>query len=136
MNIALMAEDSKKELMVQFCIAYCGILAKHEICATASTGRLVADNTGLPVHLCLSHAHGGTQQIGALLELNEIDMVLFFIEPGSPALVDDANYIAALCDANNIPFATNIATAEILIQGLKYGDLDWRNIVNPKNQKK
>ena len=135
MTIALMAADSKKELMVQFCIAYCGILAQHEICATASTGRLVADNTGLPVHLYLSHAHGGTQQIGALLKLNEIDLVLFFVDPASNALADDLNQISTLCDANSIPFATNIATAEILIQGLKYGDLDWRDIVNPKNNK-
>lgn len=135
MNIALMAQDSKKELMVQFCIAYCGILAQHTILATASTGRLVADNTGLDVRLFLSHAHGGTQQIGALLELNEIDMVLFFTDPSSTALLDDSNYISCLCDANNIPFASNIATAEILIQGLKYGDLDWRNIVNPRNNK-
>ena len=92
MNIALMAEDSKKELMVQFCIAYCGILAHHTICATDSTGRLVAEATGLPVHRYLSHAHGGIQQIGARLDLNEIDMVLFFKDPGSDSLLDDVNY--------------------------------------------
>ena len=63
-------------------------------------------------------------------------MVLFFKDPGSDALTDDVNYIACLCDANNIPFASNIATAEVLIQGLKCGDLDWRNIVNPKLAKK
>ena len=135
MNIALMAEDSKKELMVQFCIAYCGILAHHTICATDSTGRLVAEATGLPVHRYLSHAHGGIQQIGARLDLNEIDMVLFFKDPGSDSLLDDVNYMSCLCDANNIPFASNIATAEVLIQGLKYGDLDWRDIVNPKTKK-
>ena len=136
MNIALMAEDSKKELMVQFCIAYCGILAQHTICATDTTGRLVTEATGLPVHRYLSHAHGGIQQIGARLDLNEIEMVLFFTDPRSAALFDDVNYIACLCDANNVPFASNIATAEVLIQGLKYGDLDWRDIVNPKNDKK
>lgn len=136
MNIALMAENSKKELMVQFCIAYCGILAQHNICATDTTGRMVSDATGLPIHRYLSHAHGGIQQIGARLTLNEIDMVLFFKDPRSDALTDDVNYITCLCDANNIPFASNIATAEILIQGLKYGDLDWRDIVNPKNNKK
>lgn len=136
MNIALMAENSKKELMVQFCIAYCGILAQHNICATDTTGRMVSDATGLPIHRYLSHAHGGIQQIGARLTLNEIDMVLFFKDPRSDALTEDVNYITCLCDANNIPFASNIATAEILIQGLKYGDLDWRDIVNPKNNKK
>ena len=121
--------------MVQFGIAYCGILAHHTICATDSTGRLVAEATGLPVHRYLSHAHGGIQQIGARLDLNEIDMVLFFKDPGSDSLLDDVNYISCLCDANNIPFASNIATAEVLIQGLKYGDLDWRDIVNPKTKK-
>ncbi len=136
MNIALMAEDSKKELMVQFCIAYCGILAQHTICATDATGRMVSEATGLQIHRYLSHAHGGIQQIGARLTLNEIDMVLFFKDPKSDALFDDVNYIACLCDANNIPFASNIATAEVLIQGLKYGDLDWRDIVNPKAAKK
>ncbi|HIX30657.1 MAG TPA: methylglyoxal synthase [Firmicutes bacterium] len=136
MNIALMAEDSKKELMVQFCIAYCGILAQHTVCATDVTGRLVTEATGLPIHRYLSHTHGGVQQIGARIDLNEIDMVLFFKDPSSDALTDDVNYIACLCDANNIPFASNIATAEVLIQGLKCGDLDWRNIVNPKLAKK
>ena len=136
MNIALMAEDSKKELMVQFCIAYCGILAQHTICATDATGRMVSEATGLQIHRYLSHALGGIQQIGARLTLNEIDMVLFFKDPKSDALFDDVNYIACLCDANNIPFASNIATAEVLIQGLKYGDLDGRDIVNPKAAKK
>ena len=64
MNIALMSHDHKKELMVQFCIAYCGVLSKHTVCATNTTGRLVAEATGLPVRLFLSHAHGGSQQIG------------------------------------------------------------------------
>ncbi len=135
MNIALMSENSKKELMVQFCIAYCGILAHHSICATDTTGLLVTEATGLPIHRYMSHAHGGIQQIGALLDLNEIDMVLFFKDPYSDQMTDDVNYISCLCDANNVPFASNIATAEILIQGLKYGDLDWRDIVNPKNKK-
>ncbi len=74
MNIALMSHDHKKELMVQFCIAYCGILSKHTICATNTTGKLVAEATGLPVSLFLSHEHGGSQQIGARIAYNEIDM--------------------------------------------------------------
>ena len=81
MNIALMSHDHKKELMVQFCIAYCGVLSKHTVCATNTTGRLVAEATGLPVRLFLSHAHGGSQQIGARIAYNEIDMVLFFSDP-------------------------------------------------------
>lgn len=134
MNIALMSHDRKKELMVQFCIAYCGILSKHTICATNTTGKLVAEATGLPVSLFLSHAHGGSQQIGARIAYNEIDMVLFFCDPANPQYNDSLTYITKLCDQNNIPFATNLATAEMLIMGLARGDLDWRDIVNPKTK--
>ena len=133
MNIALMSHDNQKELMVQFCIAYCGILSKHTVCATSATGRLVSEATGLPVHLFLSHTHGGIQQIGARIAYNEIDMVIFFNDPGSDELDSDVMYISRLCDQYSVPFATNVATAEVLIQGLKRGDLDWRNIVNPRN---
>lgn len=133
MNIALMSHDRKKELMVQFCIAYCGILSKHTVCATNTTGKVVGEATGLNVHLFLSHEHGGSQQIGARIAYNEIDMVLFFTEPQSEELDDDVKYIRKLCDQYNIPFATNVATAEMLILGLERGDLDWRDIVSPKS---
>ena len=132
MTIALMSHNNKKELMVQFCIAYCGILAKHSVCASNTTGRLVSEATGLPVNLFLSCAHGGTQQIGARIAYNEIDMVLFFDDPMSNDLSDDVRYICRLCDQYNVPFASNVATAEVLIHGLSRGDLDWRDIVNPK----
>ena len=132
MNLALMSHDRRKELMVQFCIAYCGILSRHSICATNTTGKLVAEATGLPVNLFLSHEHGGIQQIGARIAYNEIDMVLFFTEPQSDDLDDDVRYIRKLCDQYNIPLATNVATAEMLILGLERGDLDWRDIVSPK----
>lgn len=134
MYIALITEEKKLELMIQFCIAYCGILSHHSLCATDITGHRVSEATGLQIERYLSLAHGGIQQIGARLELNEIDMVIFFRDPENEASDADVNYISCLCDANNIPFASNIATAEVLIQGLKYGDLDWRNIVNPKRQ--
>ena len=132
MNLALMSHDRRKELMVQFCIAYCGILSKHTVCATNTTGKLVAEATGLPVNLFLSHEHGGIQQIGARIAYNEIDMVLFFTEPQSDDLDDDVRYIRKLCDQYNIPLATNVATAEMLILGLERGDLAWRDIVSPK----
>jgi methylglyoxal synthase len=129
MNIALLSHDHKKELMVQFCIAYCGVLSKHTVCATNTTGRLVAEATGLPVKLFLSHTHGGCQQIGARIAYNEIDMVIFFDDPGSDELEADVKYITRLCDRYSIPFATNVATAELLINGLARGDLDWREMV-------
>jgi len=134
MNIALMSHDGKKELMVQFCIAYCGILSGHSICATKTTGKLIADATGLPITLCLSANQGGSQQIGARIAYNEIDLVLFFCDPDDLAGQDRVNEIARLCDRYSIPFATNVATAEVLIQGLRRGDLDWRSIVNPSRE--
>ena len=133
MNIALMAHDNRKDLMVQFCTAYAGILSHHNITATNTTGHMVSEATGLNIHCFLSYAHGGSQQIGARIAYNEIDLVLFFDDPNSPKMAEDVTYISRLCDQNNIPYASNIATAEMLILGLSRGDLDWRDIVNPKN---
>ncbi len=132
MNIALMAHDRKKELMVQFCIAYCGILQAHSICATNTTGRLVKEATGLPIDLYLSCDQGGDQQMAARLAYNELDLVIFFSDPTDPRSGASTNKIGRLCDQQNVPFATNVATAEVLIRGLKDGMLDWRDIVNPK----
>ena len=133
MNIALIAHDSKKELMTQFCIAYCGVLSRHNLCATSTTGKLVADATGLDIFKFMSGAQGGEQQIASRIACNEIDLLLFFrdpisVKPGEP----DESGLLRLCDVRNIPFATNIATAEALIHALERGDLDWRDIVNPK----
>ena len=134
MNIALIAHDKKKELLVQICIAYCGILAKHYIFATETTGKLVAEATGLRVHRFLSGAQGGDQQIGMRIAYNEIDMVLFFRDPLTPGPGEpDVHNLLRLCDIHNVPIATNVATAEVLILGMNRGDLDWRDIVNPKN---
>ena len=132
MYIALMAHNNKKDLMVQFCSAYAGVLSRHNLCATNTTGRLITDATGLPVHLYLSCQHGGSQQIGARISYNEIDMVLFFVDPKDDNLQDELLYISRLCDQNNVPYATNVATAEMLILGMDRGDLDWRKLVNPK----
>lgn len=131
MNIAIMSHDNRKDLMVQFCTAYAGILSQHSLYATNTTGHMVAEATGLKVHCFLSYAHGGSQQIGARIAYNEIDMVLFFSDPQSSDLDPDLKYINQMCDQYNIPFATNAATAEILIHGLERGDLDWREIINP-----
>ena len=134
LNIALLANDGKKELMVQFCIAYCGILAGHDLCATKTTGKLISDATGLPLTLCLPANQGGSQQIGARITYNEIDLVLYFCDPDDEDGQRRVNAIARLCDRYTIPFASNAATAEVLIQGLRRGDLDWRNIVNPHHR--
>ena len=133
MNIALIAHNNRKELMVQFCTAYCGILAKHTLCATATTGQMVAEATGLTIHRFMSFYHGGGQQIGARIAYNELDMVLCFDDPNSKTPSDDILYIYRLCDKNNIPNASNIATAEMVVLGLARGDLDWREVINPKS---
>ena len=105
MNIALMAHDNKKELMVQFCTAYAGILSRHTLCATSVTGKMVSEASGLPIHLFMARIHGGAEQIGARISYNEIDMVLFFCDPANPQYNDSLTYITKLCDQNNIPFA-------------------------------
>lgn len=134
MNIAIIAHDAKKELMTQFCIAYCGILSRHKLFATGTTGKLVIEATGLDINCFLSGIQGGDQQIGALIACNEIDMLLMFNDPLNPKDHEpNVNNLLRLCDVHNVPAATNIATAEALIHSLDRGDLDWRDIVNPKN---
>ena len=130
MNIAITAHDAKKELMVQFCIAYCGILSRHSICATGTTGKLVSDATGLNIQRFLSGTQGGDQQIAARIAFNEIDLLLFFRDSLQSNVQESSDKnLLRLCDMHNIPVATNIATAEVLIHGLERGDLDWREIV-------
>ena len=136
MNIAFLAHDMKKELMVQFCTAYKSILMKHNLYATATTGRLIADNTGLPITLLLSHKQGGHQQINARIAYNEIDLVLLFTDPNTNDPWEDSQMIETIrhCDRNNVPIATNLGTAEIAIMGLQRGNLDWREMVHTKRR--
>ena len=129
MNIALIADDAKKELMVQFCIAYCGILSRHTLLATGTTGKTVSEATGLNIIRFMGGSQGGSQQIAARIGCDEIDLVLFFRDPISSKEEADDQVMLRLCDVHNIPVATNIATAEVLIHGLERGDLDWREIV-------
>lgn len=130
MQIALTAHDAKKELMVQFCIAYCGILSRHSLCGTGTTGKMIAESTGLKIQRFLSGSQGGDQQIAARISCNEIDLLLFFRDPLNPSSNDpSALNLLWLCDMHNIPVATNIATAEALIHGLERGDLDWRDLL-------
>ena len=133
MTIALIAHDSKKELMVQFCTAYCRILSQHKLVATGTTGKLISEATGLQVQRFLAGVQGGDQQIASRIACNEIDLLIFFRDPltAKPHEPND-NDLLRLCDVHNIPFATNIATAEALIRGVERGDFEWREIVNPK----
>lgn len=127
MNIALIAHDAKKELMVQFCIAYCGILSRHTLLATGATGKLISEATGLNIVTLLGGNQGGSQQIAARIGCDEVDMLLIFRDPLNARPDEpDEHSLLRLCDVHQIPVATNIATAEILIRGLDRGDLDWR----------
>lgn len=134
MEIAIIAHDLKKELMTQLCIAYCGILSKHKLCATGITAKYISDATGLEIERLLSGSQGGEQQIASRVAYNEIDILLYFKDTRPNAEPDEVEReLLRLCDLYNVPVATNIATAEVLITALDRGDLDWREIVNPRS---
>lgn len=127
MNIALVAHDKKKELMGAFCIAYKGILSKHSLFATAGTAAVIEDASGLSV-LKVSQGIVGEQQLSSKVAYDEIDLVIFFRDPITSDINEpDISRLLNLCDQNHIPFATNIATAELLIRSLERGELEWRN---------
>ena len=127
MNVVLMAHDSKKKLMQNFCIAYRGILSKHNLYATGTTGRLIEEVTNLNVKKFLSGRLGGEQQLGAQIEHNVIDLMIFLRDPESLRSRElELSQVIRLCDSNSIPLATNLATAEVLIKSLERGELEWR----------
>ena len=126
MNIGFVAHESKKKLMQNFCIAYRGILMKHKLFATGTTGRLIEEVTNLTVHKYLAGTLGGEQQIGAQIENNDIDLIIFMRDPEKFTGINNVHKLVQLCDSHNIPLATNVATAELLIKALDRGDLDWR----------
>lgn len=127
MNIGLIAHDAKKKLMQNFCIAYRGILSKHELYATGTTGRLIEEVTNLNIHKFLAGHLGGQQQLSAHIEQNLIDLVIFLRDPLTQKSHEpDIKSVMRICDMHNIPLATNLATAELLIKALERGDLEWR----------
>lgn len=137
LEIAIIATDIKKELMTQFCIAYCGVLSKHNLCATSITAKYISEATGLHIERLLTGKQGGEQQIATRIAYNEIDILLFFRdtrEDVTDRVREEDNELLIACDRYNIPVATNIATAEALIIALDRGDLDWRNFVNPTSE--
>ena len=137
MEIAIIAHDTKKELMAQFCIAYCGILSKHNLCATATTAKYISEATGLDIDRLMSGKQGGEQQVASRIAYNEIDLLIDFRDTDPSVLVNErSNELLRLCDMYNIPVATNIGTAEALIIALDRGDLDWRNFVNPRTSRR
>ncbi len=135
MYIAIIADDNKKELMAQFCIAYCGILSRHHLCATHITGKYISDATGLEIETFLAGSSGGTDQIASRVSYNEIDLVFYFrsTDPADMVYEGETNLLR-LCDVHNVPLATNIATAEALVTALESGMLNWRELVNPHSE--
>jgi len=143
MEIALVATGSKNELMAEFCIAYCGILSKHHLFATQPTAKLLAEATGLNIEPLLSVNDGGIAQLASRVSYNEIDAVFYFKDYSAwnDFCTDDETALMKNCDGNNIPVATNLAAAEILLMSVDAGNLDWREIYNPlsnynRNKKK
>ena len=134
MEIAIIAHDLKKELMTQFCIAYCGILSKHNLCATNITAKYISEATGLEIERLLAGEQGGEQQIASRIAYNEIDALLYFRDTRPTAVYDETEHeLLRMCDLYNVPVATNIATAEVIVTALDRGDLDWRAFVNPRS---
>ena len=130
MNIALLAHDNKKKLMENLCVAYRHTLSRHELYATGTTGKSIEQAVNLNVHKYLAGHLGGEQQLGAQISYNDIDLVIFLRDPlHNKQHEPDINFILRLCDMHNIPVASNLATAEALLQALDRGDLDWREIV-------
>ena len=103
MTIALIAHDSKKELMVQFCTAYCRILSQHKLVATGTTGKLISEATGLQIQRFLAGVQGGDQQIASRIACNEVDLLLFFRDPinAKPSEPNEMTLLR-LCDVHNI----------------------------------
>lgn len=127
MNVGLIAHNSKKKLMQDLCIAYKSILARNQLYATSTTGRLVEDVTNLHIHKFLPGELGGTQQMAAQISNNEMDIVIFLRDSDHNSSHEpNVNDIVKLCDLYNIPIATNLATAELLILALGNGELEWR----------
>ena len=122
MTIALIAHDAKKELMVQFCIAYCGILSRYNLVATGATGKTVSEATGLEIVRFLGGSQGGSQQIASRIGCDEIDLLLMFRDPLNPKPSEpDERALLRLCDVQKIPLSTNTSSAKIMLEGLKNG---------------
>jgi methylglyoxal synthase len=132
MNIALIAHDEKKKELVDFVLAYKPVFKHHTLFATGTTGLRIQETVGLSVQRFKSGPLGGDQQIGAMVAENRMDMVIFFRDPLT-AQPHEPDIIALLrlCDVYQVPLATNIAAAEVMIHGLKRGDFHWRELINP-----
>ncbi|MFA5523911.1 MAG: methylglyoxal synthase [Tissierellales bacterium] len=131
MNIALIAHDNKKNMLINFSIAYRHILEKHNLFATGTTGKKIIEATGLNIECMMSGPLGGDQQIGSKVANNEMDLIIFLRDPLTAQPHEpDVQALLRLSDVHSIPAATNIATAELLIKALERGDMHWREVIS------
>jgi len=125
MNIALIAHDKKKDDLIVLVKAYAHVLKHHHLFATGTTGKRVAEATGLPVHCFQSGPLGGDQEIGAAVARGEMDMIIFFRDPLTAQPHEpDVSALMRLCDVYSIPLATNMGGSEILIRSIEQGDFE------------
>lgn len=137
LSIALIAHDKKKEDFIKLAVAYEEILNKHQLYSTGTTGLRIMEATDLTIHRFKSGPLGGDQQIGAYVSDNKIDMVIFLRDPlTSQPHEPDISALLRLCDVYEIPLATNLGSAELLLRGLDAGFLDWRMVAKKQERKK
>ncbi|MBQ9117694.1 MAG: methylglyoxal synthase [Clostridia bacterium] len=119
MKIALIAHDKKKNDMIELAKKYRGVLEGHTLYATGTTGTLVMGETNLPVIRMKSGPLGGDQQIGAMLACGELDLIIFLRDPLTAQPHEpDVSALLRLCDVQNIPLATNVSSAVIMLEAL------------------
>ena len=122
MKIALIAHDKKKDAMISLAIKYKDVLAQHELCATGTTGTLVMGETGLKITRMKSGPLGGDQQIGSMIAEGKLDLVLFLRDPLTAQPHEpDVSALLRVCDVQNIPLATNVKSAEIMLDAMRAG---------------
>ena len=122
-NIALIAHDSKKKALIEWCLQNKDILKEHFLCGTGTTARMITDQTSLPVKGYNSGPLGGDQQIGALIAEGKIEFVIFFRDPlTSQPHEPDVQALIRLCDVHNIPITTNVSSAKLIIQSYRINE--------------
>ena len=135
MNIALIAHDKKKDNLIRFVLAYKNIFLNHRLYATGTTGKRIAEETGLEIQRFKSGPLGGDQEIGAYIANDKMDVIIFFRDPLTAQPHEpDVSALIRLCDVYSVPLATNMGTAEVIVKGLARGDLDWRNVQDGKGE--
>ncbi|WP_018702227.1 MULTISPECIES: methylglyoxal synthase [Sporomusaceae] len=118
-TVALIAHDQKKQLMLDFVREHLALLSPHSLLATATTGRRLRDELNLNVHTYLSGPLGGDQQIGARIAAGEVDLVIFLRDPLTAQPHEpDITALLRVCDVHNVPVATNLAGADLLVRAV------------------